>query len=322
MPYTRILFAYDGSECADAALDDLQNAGLPDDAECVVLTIADVWLPAKEGGDNESTVGNLDPLALARAQVMHKKAEAQLQMAGLIAKKGAKRVESIFPGWKVSDEAAADSPGWGIIDKANSWNADLVVLGAHGMSAVERVLIGSVSRKVLHHALCSVRIARSPNVVDQDSPPHLVIGFDGSLDAEIAIQEVANRVWPQHTQARVVTVVDDTLRTAIAARILRWDEWVKAEHAGDDLAWLSKLTERAAEPLRRAGLEVECSINEGEPRRVLLDEARRWNAQCIFVGATGLRGLRRLLIGSVSSGVANSASCTVEVVRRRTAAVT
>jgi hypothetical protein len=63
-------------------------------------------------------------------------------------------------------------------------------------------------------------------------------------------------------------------------------------------------------------LKATCAITEGEPKRVLLETAHEWGAHCIFVEATGLRGLRRLPIGSVSSGVANAAACTVEVVRR------
>jgi nucleotide-binding universal stress UspA family protein len=132
---------------------------------------------------------------------------------------------------------------------------------------------------------------------------------------KIAVQEVARRVWPKHTQVRLITVVDETIRTAIAARILKLHDWIRVGQTDDHRVWLSKVSENAAEQLRRAGLEVTYLITEGEPKRVLLDTAREWEVHCIFLGATGLRGLRRLLIGSVSSGVASAAACTVEVVR-------
>jgi len=41
----KILVAYDGSECADAALDDLRRAGLPSDAQVKVLSVVENWLP-------------------------------------------------------------------------------------------------------------------------------------------------------------------------------------------------------------------------------------------------------------------------------------
>lgn len=48
----------------------------------------------------------------------------------------------------------------------------------------------------------------------------------------------------------------------------------------------------------------------------LVEEAETWNADCVFVGAKGTRGIERLLLGSVSSAVAARAHCSVEVVRR------
>jgi nucleotide-binding universal stress UspA family protein len=48
---------------------------------------------------------------------------------------------------------------------------------------------------------------------------------------------------------------------------------------------------------------------------VLVEEAEGWGADCVFVGATGLRGAERLLMGSVSAAVAARAHCSVEIVR-------
>jgi nucleotide-binding universal stress UspA family protein len=316
MQSTKLLFAYDGSTCADAALHDLQSAGLPSDTECVVLTVADVWLPPEDSEADDRVIGSLDPRVQARVLAMRRSAKSKLAEATAIAQRGAHLVKSIFPSWKVSGEAVADSPGWGILNKADSWPAEIVVLGAHGMSIVDRIAIGSVSRRVLSHASCSVRIARG-NTAKQLIYPRLIIGFDGSPDADIAVEEVTRRVWPEHTQVRLVTVVDDTIRTAIAARILKLDQWVGAGHTEDHNVWLLRMSESAAEQLRRVRLETTSLITEGEPKRVLLETAQEWGAHCIFLGATGLRGLRRLLIGSLSSGLANSAACTVEVVRQR-----
>src|SRR5262249_59454700 len=119
------------------------------------------------------------------------------------------------------------------------------------------------------------------------------------------------------TEVRLITVVDDTLRTALAARIFKPDPWVGSGQTDDHDVWSSRMSETAAENLRRARLETTCLITDGEPKRVLLEEAQKWQADCIFMGATGLRGLRRFLLGSVSSGVATTAACTVEVVRQR-----
>jgi nucleotide-binding universal stress UspA family protein len=75
------------------------------------------------------------------------------------------------------------------------------------------------------------------------------------------------------------------------------------------------IQEAAAAELRPAGLKVSCVVKEGDPKHLLVEEAERWGAHCIFVGTSGLNRLQRLLLGSVSQAVVNHAPCSVEVVR-------
>jgi len=49
-----------------------------------------------------------------------------------------------------------------IIDFAAEWGADLIVVGSHGRSAIQRFLLGSVAEFVARHAKCSVEIVRTP----------------------------------------------------------------------------------------------------------------------------------------------------------------
>jgi nucleotide-binding universal stress UspA family protein len=53
-------------------------------------------------------------------------------------------------------------PAHEIVRAATDWKADLIVLGTRGLTGLERLLLGSVARKVLQHAPCSVLVARSP----------------------------------------------------------------------------------------------------------------------------------------------------------------
>ncbi len=48
-----------------------------------------------------------------------------------------------------------------LVNEAENWGADLLVVGSHGHNAVERFLVGSVSTAVMHHAPCSVEIVRA-----------------------------------------------------------------------------------------------------------------------------------------------------------------
>ena len=83
----------------------------------------------------------------------------------------------------------------------------------------------------------------------------------------------------------------------------------------DEGALAQKIVDAAAEKLRVAGITASSGVKESDPKQVLVDEAKEWGASCIFLGAKGIRGIERFLIGSVSALVAARAHCSVEVVR-------
>jgi len=85
----------------------------------------------------------------------------------------------------------------------------------------------------------------------------------------------------------------------------------------DVQAQVRTIVETVAEKLRAAGLVVSSVVKEGDPKRVLIEEAEQVGADCLFVGARGLRRLERFLLGSVSTAVAARAHCSVEVVHPR-----
>jgi nucleotide-binding universal stress UspA family protein len=83
----------------------------------------------------------------------------------------------------------------------------------------------------------------------------------------------------------------------------------------NDLTSLRHTLELLANKLRNVGLTVSVQLKKGDPKQILIEEAESWQADSIFVGAKGMRGIERLLLGSVSAAVAARAHCSVEVVR-------
>ena len=63
-------------------------------------------------------------------------------------------------GLKVSKVIKQDDARQSLLDEAEQWGADCIFVGAHGMSAIERLLIGSVAFYVATHAPCSVEVVR------------------------------------------------------------------------------------------------------------------------------------------------------------------
>jgi nucleotide-binding universal stress UspA family protein len=298
----KILIAYDGSEWAEAAIDDLRMAGLPEQVEAVVISVADVWMPPPSTYEvvEEAFAKSPD----ADSDKSSGRARRAVEKMQVVADGGASRVLSIFPDWEVRAEACSGSPSWEIVKKADEWKPDLVVVGSHGRSAIGRLFLGSVSQKVVNEARSSVRVARRPRS-EQSGPVRTLIGTDGSAGAEAAVDAVAARRWPAGSEARIVAALDLMIVPPFES-VVEFDE--------DDRAWVGKVVEASAEKLRAAGLVVSSVIETFDPKRLITEEAERWGADSIFVGARGLRRIERFLIGSVSAAVAARAHCSVEIV--------
>jgi nucleotide-binding universal stress UspA family protein len=303
----KVLIAYDGSSSADVALSDLQYAGLPQEVEALILSVAEVFLPPPSP---ESELPAQVPPAVQRAWAQATRA---VDEARSLAQQACTRLLESFPAWDVSAEACADSPAWAVIKKAEIWQPDLIVVGSHGRSALSRFVLGSVSQKILTEAHCSVRVARQRHQADRGSL-HLLIGMDGSPDAAAAVQAVAARVWPAGSAVRLVTALDTSMSTALAFRRLPAAAGTTAQDVEASVA-IAQTVDPMAELLRSRGLTVSSVMKEGDPKHVLLDEAEQWEADCVFVGARGLSRVERFLLGSVSAAVAARAHCSVEVVR-------
>ena len=309
----KLVIGYDGSEHANAAIDDLQRAGLSQDVEAIVLSVADAFLPpAVDPKDWGPTP--VDEKIRKRAEEMRARALKARDEAASVAAEGAARLKELFPSWAVRAETDVNWPGWGIILKAEEWGADLVVVGAGKHSFVERIQMGSILRKVLGACERSVRVGR-PSPRRGETSVRIIIGLDGSPDAELAMEAVAERTWPVGSEAHLITVLDNRLSILTPSLIPRLARWSSAADSVDDQAWVERMMNAAKDKLQTAGLKISCEVIRGAPSQRLLDAAVDWQADCIVMGARGLTGIERFLIGSVSSDVAVRANCSVEVVR-------
>ena len=286
----KVLIAYDGSACADAALADLRRAGLPTEAECKVVSVIENWLPPPSGLEI----------------VEHVDHDQEFLTLALNA---AQRICEFQPGWAVKAEVSAGSPATVIIEKADEWNPDLIVMGAHGRGALGRLFFGSVSQRVLHEANCSVRVARKPEK-ESNRPLRIIVGFDGSPNAVEVIRVLTSRRWPNGVEARVVYAAWPNPEFTPRPLVGKIADWI----AEQDLRIKRKI-DAVVSDLNAAGIHATAIVKAEEPGRLLIEEAKTWEADCIFVGARGLGRLERLRLGSVSSSLAARAHCTVEVVR-------
>jgi nucleotide-binding universal stress UspA family protein len=297
----KILVGYDGSQSADAALADLRRAGLPREAEALIVSVADVMM-APAAPHYELVSQALTSRRVTSGLMYAEQQNARVvNEASAFASKATNQLRRYFPTWFVRSETLNGSAAWELIDKANEWKPDLVVVGSHGRSAVGRLLLGSVSKKIVTASQHSVRIGRGALNSDVTKPPKLVIGVDGSPEAEAAVRAVGTRVWPYGTEVRIVSV-DDRIPSVLK---------------GYDAPLASKpMVEWAENELSLIGLNVSVNMTKGDPRRVLLEQAQEWDADSIFVGGRRFStALQRFQLGSVATALATKAHSSVEVVR-------
>jgi len=142
----RILLAIDDSKFSEAAIEAVIEQARPHGTEVRVLHVLESppLLVARE-------MGGYDP-ALETAW------ESERQRAKAVVAKAAELLRA--RGLKVAAAVEDGDPKSKILDVAEEWQADLIVLGSHGRKGLNRFLMGSISDAVARHARCSVEIVR------------------------------------------------------------------------------------------------------------------------------------------------------------------
>jgi nucleotide-binding universal stress UspA family protein len=305
----RVLIGHDGSPEGEGIFDDLARAGLGADVEVQVLTLADVWLP-EDPGETAGHVPSADPACLRQSR---ERAEQMILRAQKAAAAAAENLRGRFPSWKIESQGCGDSPAWGILKWIVDWKADLVVLGSHGRSTLERFFLGSVSQKVAAEATCSVRITR-PRLSAHRAAGRFLVAVDGSSDARNAVRVVAEREWPAGSEFRVVAVVDPKMESFLA--------WLGTfqQHRGTEPnetteEAVTRLVEEDSRALSDQGLAVETRVVRGDAKKELLAQIQDWEADCIFMGARGAQHGGHLTLGTTASAVTARAHCSVEIIR-------
>ena len=261
----QILLAYDASYSAESALGEMPRMGLDEDSNVLVLVV----VPA--GASPE----DLD------------KAERQSEHA-------VQTIRALMPRIQTDRRIVGGDPADVILRIAETHDADLIIIGAHSKSALERIFFGSVSTKVATEASCSVRICRAHR---EPGFQHLrlTLAIDGSEGAEIAIAKTMSRPWPKGMGIHIVTVADP-------------------KAGGFNPILKDKVTMLAGQ-MKTAGYHAFATVLEGDPAKALLKHSETWAPHCILLGSRGLEHGETRPLGSLATELVTHAGCHVEVIR-------
>ncbi|HLA11871.1 MAG TPA: hypothetical protein VJ023_14895 [Pyrinomonadaceae bacterium] len=190
-----------------------------------------------------------------------------------------------------------------ILRKAKKWGAELIIVGSRTSPSPNLTDYAGPVLKVAQKAHCSVRIAR-PSPRKDDSLIRFIIGFERADPVAQVVQSVAQRVWPQGSEAHLIAVRNVGPRDP------------KAD------SQLTTALEQSAEELGALGLQVSTAIREGQAQDVLLQGARERSVDCIFIDSDGMNhtlgdGFDRRGLSKSAVALVLGANCSVEVVRPR-----
>src|SRR5688572_30402967 len=150
---------------------------------------------------------------------------------------------------------------------ARKWSSDLILLRAHVRKDLIHWMLGSVARAVVTAAPCTVQIVRDRpegRAHTLQSSRRVLLATDGSETSAAAVQAVAGRPWPEGSEFKVVSVEEPW---TIKSSTLEPQEAVTS----------------AEQVLASAGLKTSGAVLSGKPKEIILEDAKKWDADLIVV---------------------------------------
>lgn len=148
----KILLAVDGTKYSQAAVDMIARFSFLSESEITIVSVIDLMIPFSI----DTYTGYVPPIAeLEKSAREHAEKVLANTKQSIFEKLGEVKVS-------IKTDILIGSPESKIVETAENINADLIVVGSHGYYRWERLLLGSVSDSIVHHAPCSVLVVRIP----------------------------------------------------------------------------------------------------------------------------------------------------------------
>jgi len=177
-----------------------------------------------------------------------------------------------------------------IVAAGEELQPDLIIMGRRGKSGLERLLVGSVTARVIGHTPIKVMVAPRDTVLTFE---RLLLASDGSAASQAACQEALNIA--QKTGGHLTAVT--------------------AAHGDLDPKRAKDLVKQLAAEAKQRNVALATLTPGGNPDEAVIQVALAKRTDLIIMGSHGRTGLKRLFLGSVAERVIGQAPCPVLVVK-------
>lgn len=183
-----------------------------------------------------------------------------------------------------------EEPYQDIIDQASKNKVNMIIMGTHGRTGMKRLMMGSVTAKVIGHASCNILVSPIDAKVEFKN---VLIATDGSKYSDAAASEALKIAKRCGSSLIVISVA------------------ASGAEFGSAKDNVKKITETA----EKEGIKTEEVVAKGKPYEVIVETSKQKKADLIVLGSHGRAGLERLLMGSVTERVIGHSESAVLVVK-------
>lgn len=284
----KILLSTDGSEYSEGAIREAIKLAKKCSSKLTVLTVIDT---------------NPEFDALAPQLVEKKEKEARLNIDAVQARARQYGVDCDT----IVHEG--EEPYKYIVDEAIKSKSTMIVMGRRGRTGLKKLVMGSVTSRVIGHAPCNVLVV--PKAAQLEFK-NIVVATDGSKYSAAAASEALGLAKWNGSALTVISVVPSELMTPSDIDFTITQRELIAEKEMHEAEKNAKVVKEAAQ---KEGVVVKAFVLSGRPADAIIETAQEKNADLIVLGSHGRTGVERLLMGSVAERVIVLASCPVLVVK-------
>jgi len=280
-PFPKILVCTDGSPDSEGAITAALHLAKATGSTVVLLEVI-FYLAGYELQSPDALAPPMVNLELM--QVMESAARERLETW---------KAEAAREGVTLSPRVRTGSSAYdGILEEAGETQPDLIIMGRHGYTGLTRLLMGSVTARVIGHSPCHVLVVPRGIALSFE---RLLIASDGSPFSEAAWNEALSLAKTMGSALIGVAVAASDRDIPTATEAVRKMEAAAAEQ----------------------GITLDTLIPQGRPEEGIVKAAEFKQTSLIILGSHGRTGLKRLLMGSVAERVIGNAPCPVLVVKKK-----
>ncbi len=196
-----------------------------------------------------------------------------------------------------------------IVEEAAKNRAGMIIMGRRGRTGLKRLMMGSVTAKVIGHASCNVLVVPKAAKVELR---RIIVATDGSRHSEAAAMEAIG--ISKRTGARLTVISVVPSETASPFDIVHSE--MQRELISEKEHKVAECNIKSVKEIGdKEGVSVRGLVLEGRPYEAILNEVNEEKADLVVLGSHGRTGLEKLLMGSVTERVIGLVACAVLVVK-------